>query len=182
MHPRIQEVLDHLTTNRRVLREAVDEVPLELRQMKPDAAAWSVVDVLEHLALVETNVAGLLRKKIADQRAAGLGPETETSSVINARHDAKVRDRSYKIATGDVTAPKSSLSPDAAWDAVTTAREALRQVVVDADGLALGEVSAPHRVFGPLTGYQWLAFVGSHESRHAAQIREIGASLRMRGT
>ena len=91
-----------------VLRAAVDDVPVELRQIKPDATTWSVVDVLEHLALVETNVAGLLQKKIAAQREAGLGQETETSSVINSRHDAKVRDRSYKIATGDATAPMFS--------------------------------------------------------------------------
>ena len=57
------------------------------------------------------------------------------------------------------------------------ARETLRQVVIDVDGLALAEVSAPHRHLGPLNGYEWMAFIGNHESRHAAQIREIGASL-----
>ena len=73
--------------------------------------------------------------------------------------------------------PKSALSPEAAWSALERAGDALQKVVMEADGLALGEISAPHRAFGRLSGYQWLAFAGSHESRHAAQIREIGASL-----
>jgi hypothetical protein len=39
-------------------------------------------------------------------------------------------------------------------------------------------VSWPHPRFGPLTGYQWIAFSGAHEARHAAQIREIAEQLR----
>jgi hypothetical protein len=41
------------------------------------------------------------------------------------------------------------------------------------DRLALGTLSMPHPLFGPLSAYHWLAFVGGHEARHAAQIREI---------
>jgi hypothetical protein len=35
----------------------------------------------------------------------------------------------------------------------------------------------PHPALGVLDGYQWLAFVGTHELRHANQIREIGEAL-----
>jgi len=45
------------------------------------------------------------------------------------------------------------------------------------DGLALGEVIQPHLVLGPINIYQWLLFVGSHEARHTAQVREIAAQL-----
>lgn len=177
MQPRIKEVLDHLATNRRELREAVDGVPIDRRRTKPNLDAWSVVDVLEHIAIVESSVAGLLKRKIGEGRDAGLGLETDISPVIDQRYVAKVCDRSYKIVTGEGTRPKSDLAPEAAWEAAERAHETLRQVVIDVDGLALGEVSAPHPIFGPLNVYEWIAFVGSHESRHAAQIREIGASL-----
>jgi hypothetical protein len=180
MQPRIKEMLNHLATNRQELREAVDCVPIEERRTKPNPDAWSVVDVLEHLAIVEAAVAGLLRKKIGEGREAGLGAETDTSPVIDRRYVEKVRDRSYKIVTSEGTRPKSGLAPEAAWEAAERAYETLRQVVIDVDGLALAEVSAPHPVFGPLNVYEWIAFIGSHESRHAAQIREIGASLEAR--
>jgi hypothetical protein len=32
-------------------------------------------------------------------------------------------------------------------------------------------------VLGVIDAYQWFIFVGSHEARHASQIREIGAAL-----
>ena len=37
--------------------------------------------------------------------------------------------------------------------------------------------AALEAVFGPLDLYTWFAFIGAHEARHAAQIREIGAAL-----
>jgi uncharacterized damage-inducible protein DinB len=177
MQPRIQELLDHITGARQELRDAVDSVPVDHRQARPTPDAWSVAEVLEHLAVVETNVARMLSKKIAEGREAGLGVETESSSVVNPRHVATMRDRSRRIETGDATRPTSSLSASAAWEAAESARATMRQVMIDSDGLALAEISAPHRIFGPLNVYEWIAFIGNHESRHAAQIREIGSSL-----
>jgi hypothetical protein len=56
-------------------------------------------------------------------------------------------------------------------------REALRAVVLSADGLALTEVIAPFPGLGPLNVYQWVLVVGAHEARHSAQIQEIAAAL-----
>jgi len=56
-------------------------------------------------------------------------------------------------------------------------RAALRAGVMPGDGLALGDVIQPHPVLGPINIYQWLLFVGSHETRHTGQVREIAAEL-----
>ncbi len=56
---------------------------------------------------------------------------------------------------------------------IDAARAALLDVIRGADGLALGEVMFPHPAAGPLNGYAWIVFVGLHEARHAAQVREI---------
>jgi hypothetical protein len=53
-----------------------------------------------------------------------------------------------------------------------TARSELEAAIADADGLALGEVTAPHPALGTFTGYDWIAFAGTHVARHAAQILE----------
>jgi hypothetical protein len=57
-------------------------------------------------------------------------------------------------------------------------RAALRAAALAGDGLALGEVIQPHLVLGPINLYQWLLFVGGHEVRHTAQVREIAAALK----
>jgi hypothetical protein len=177
MQPRIKEVLDHITSTRQELRDAVDGVPIENRQTRPSPEAWSVAEVLEHLAIVETNIAGLLKRKIAEGREAGLGAETDSSPILDPTRTATMRDRSHRIESPETTRPKSSLSAEAAWEATERSRATMRQVLADANGLALGEISAPHRIFGPLNAYEWVGFVGNHESRHAAQIREIGTRL-----
>jgi DinB superfamily len=177
MQTRIREVLEHLDSSRRNLRDAVAAVPPERRQAKPSLDAWSVAEVLEHLSIVETNITGLLQRTIGDGREGGLGAETEVSSIVDPRHAAKVMDRTSKIVASEASAPKAGLSSPAAWEALERSREGLCRVIVDADGLALAEVTAQHRVLGPLNAYEWFAFVGNHESRHAAQIRQIGASL-----
>jgi hypothetical protein len=67
----------------------------------------------------------------------------------------------------------TGLSADAAWNALEEAGKHVREVLNASDGLALGTLSMPHALFGPLSASHWLAFVGAHEARHAAQIREI---------
>ena len=46
-----------------------------------------------------------------------------------------------------------------------------------ADGKDLRPVRQAHFLFGELDFYQWVAFVGFHERRHTAQLREIAAAL-----
>ena len=177
MHPRIEELFDHLDRRRSEVRNAVDSVPVERHQIQPDGQ-WSVVNVLEHLAMVEGGVASFFRKRIDDARTTGLGPETETSSVLEQPLFFNILDRSQKIRGSVAVRAVSGIDTDGAWRSLEQTRLQLREVVTSADGLAIGELSHPHRFFGPLNFYQWLVFVGDHEARHAAQIREIGERVR----
>jgi hypothetical protein len=72
------------------------------------------------------------------------------------------------------------LAADAAWEELERGGRAVREAAGAGDGLALGTVYHPHPQFGPLSLYQWIAFVGAHEGRHAAQIRETGEALAKR--
>jgi len=58
----------------------------------------------------------------------------------------------------------------------------VRAALLNADGLARGTITAPHPALGEANLYQRIAFVGGHEARHAAQIREIGAALASPGS
>jgi hypothetical protein len=177
LHPRIEELLDHLDRRRSEVRHAVDSVPINRHQIQPDGQ-WSVVNVLEHLAMVEGGVASLFRKRIDEARTTGLGPETETSSILEQPIFQNILDRSRKLRGSDAVRPVSGIDTEGAWRSLEETRLQLREVVTSADGLAIGELTHPHRVFGPLNFYQWLVFVADHEARHAAQIREIGDRVR----
>jgi hypothetical protein len=40
------------------------------------------------------------------------------------------------------------------------------------DGRDLTRLSAPHPIFGPINGYEWVLFIGQHEERHLGQLRD----------
>lgn len=174
MHPRITELLGHLDSQRTYLRAAVDEIPADQLAVEPAPGRWSVLGVLEHLSIIETRITGLLQKKVSE---AQLGPETESTPVMPDARMGRMRDRSIKITASDAVQPTGTVDMNAAWKALETSRTRLRAFIAEVDGLSLGDVTHPHPVFGPLDVYSWIAFIGSHEARHADQIREIGASL-----
>ncbi|HUQ81784.1 MAG TPA: DinB family protein [Gemmatimonadaceae bacterium] len=177
MHPRTEELLRHLDANRAELCAAVDAVPSEIREKRPVADRWSVALVLEHLARVESGLTKVLTGRLAEARAAGqLAPETDTSPVASAYHDVML-DRTRLIVAGDRVVPRGEMDSATALGALSDSRSKLRELIVAHDGLSIAAVNFPHPVFGPIDGYQWFLFIGSHEARHAAQIREIGAQL-----
>jgi hypothetical protein len=181
MHPRTEELLRHLDANRAILRAAVDDVPPEFRETRPTPDRWSVAEVLEHLGRIEEQLTRLLSAKLSEAQSTGaLGPESDTSSVVHPGvHDAVV-DRQRRVTAGDRVLPRGELDSAAALAALEAARVRLRDLLTSYDGVAITAVSHPHPVLGTIDAYQWFAFVGSHEARHAAQIREVGAELASR--
>jgi hypothetical protein len=173
MHPRIQEVLDHLDRHRDSLRAAVNAAREEHHERRPAPDRWSAAEVLAHLALVEERIGGLIRGALDKARAAGIGPETETTPVSGMMNHDRIVDRSRRVANSAVSAPEEGVALPDAWSRLEATRARLRDTLVDADGLALTDVTASHPVFGELNVYQWALFAGSHEARHAAQVREL---------
>ena len=177
MHPRLEELSNLLDTHRATLRAAVDSVPTSLRGTRPDTDRWSVAEVLEHLGIVEQRVTHTLGTQLTAAKAAGLGPETEMTSVLESFDVGRLLDRSKRFMSGEASRPKGALDAAEAWDALERSRTGLRTLIAEADGFALGGITLPHPAFGPLDMYQWIAFLAGHDARHADQIREVGAAL-----
>ncbi len=177
MHARLDELFTYLDAERAGLRAAVDLVPPGRRDARPADGRWSVAEVLEHLTLAEHRLSGLLSERLAAARGAGLGEERDASPVLPTLDLSPLADRSVRLEAPPPIVPSGTRSAAAAWPALVAARAGLKTAMTAGVGLALGEVTHPHPRFGPLSIYGWLAFVGAHEARHAAQIREIAAAL-----
>ena len=177
MHPRTQELLQYLDAQRAVLRAAFDAVPADLRAKEPSPGRWSPNAIIEHLAIVDGRVAGLLSMKITEGRANGsLGPDPNTDPVLPTVDVSYVLDRTTRVTAPEPIRPTTALDADAAWAALEQATAAVRASVMEGDGLALDTIMHPHPRFGPISLYHWIAVVGAHEARHAAQIRECVAA------
>lgn len=177
MHPRSEEVVNYLDKTRTELRDAVESVPAHARNQKPAPDQWSVAQVLDHLAIVHGLVATSVGKWIDEAKSEGLGPETSYGSLLNTIPSERILDRSRKVQAPERIAPRDDIDVETAWNDLEQAQEKLRSAFLSGDGLALENVVQPHPILGPVNMYQWTLFNGSHEARHALQIREIGQRL-----
>lgn len=179
VHPRTRELLEFLDSQHALLRGAFDEVPSALQPARPAPDQWSAVDVIEHLARVNVRVSQGLGARLEAAQAQGtLGPAPASTSILHAMPIARLIDRTRKFTTGEGARPRGDVDAATAWRDADRAFAAVRDLAVKYDGLALDAVTLPHPAFGELDGYQMLIFVGGHDARHAAQIREIHAALK----
>jgi DinB superfamily len=171
MHARIRELIDYLDEQRVVLRDAFDAVPAGLRETPLAPDCWSAANTIEHLAIVEQRIAVLLTKKIEAARAEGAAPDPATGPILPSLGLPRILDRSRRVDAPAAVVP-TGLSADAAWEALERSGAAVRDVLRGSGDVDLGALAHPHPLFGPLSLYEWAAFVGGHEARHAEQIRE----------
>lgn len=177
MHSRTEEVLAYLDTQRAALAEAVAATPVALRERRPAPDRWSIAEVLDHLAMVDGSINELLETQVASARDAGLGGEREAGAAGSRFDPTLILDRSRRVQASERFHPRGGIDAGAAQAKLAQRQQALRDMLLGWDGLALHEVIVPHHVFGPLNIYEWVLFVAGHEGRHAAQIREIAAEL-----
>src|SRR5262249_37665287 len=125
MHARIVELFGYLDSQRDVLRTAFHAVPPELRDQAP-AGRWSAAAVVEHLAILQPRLAGILSTKIAEARAAGVGPETSFEPLLPTFDLDRVVDRTTRATAPETGQPKGLAAADA-WEALERGTPLIRE-------------------------------------------------------
>jgi hypothetical protein len=174
MHSITRELLAYLDDQRAILKSAFDAVSPELRDRPPGPERWSAANIVEHLAIVEARVAGVLSDKVKEV-CLELPPQTSEEPILPTIDYKRMYDRSTRVKAPEIAIP-TGLDAASAWTALENAGGMLRALLIANDGTALSAVTHPHPRFGVLSVYQWVAFLGAHEVRHAEQIREAFSS------
>lgn len=174
MHSITRELLEYLDQQRSVLKSAFESVAIELRDHPPAPDRWSAANVVEHLAIVEARVATLLSDRIEEHRPELLA-STITDPILPTINYKRMYDRSNRVKAPETAIP-TGLDAPSAWAALEKSGLKMRTMLVANDGLDLSPIKNPHPRFGLLSVYEWVAFLGAHEVRHAAQIREDSAA------
>lgn len=164
-------IVKHLEDTRDAFVAAVDGLSDAQQRFKPSADAWSIADIVEHMALAESGILTLVTTRLPG--GSPPGPDKVTGAARFARLDAIVPSREER----KITAP-SPLVPKGTWPTVEAAVAAF--VEARGRGIALAASAGPdvcqhvfpHRIFGDLDLEEWLYFCGLHSARHAAQVRE----------
>ena len=170
MHAITCELIAYLDAQRSVLKSAFESVPPERRDHSPAPERWSAANIVEHLAIVEARISRLLSDRIEEARPE-LSAATSTEAILPRIDYKRMYDRSTRVKAPETAIP-TGLDATSAWTALESAGSMMRAMLIANDGLALSPVTHPHPRFGLLSVYEWIAFLGAHEVRHAEQIRE----------
>lgn len=176
MHPRLAAVVAHVDSARTELLAAVDAIPEPLREARPSETGWSVAEILEHLSRVEKGIAKLCALKVGEMQATPDAPREAPEMVpVDVAKFAPLGDRGVRVDAPERVVPHGEMSAEEARTALLETRGILLDQLHAGDGLAYSSVRHPHPIFGELDLYEWVYFVGVHEQRHTAQVRELAA-------
>ncbi len=178
LHPRLAELVALMTDARAELLAVLEAVPPSEAGRRPPDGAWSVAQIADHLRVVEDGIGRALGRLAKQADPATLGAETDTASILGALDRYGFAERRYRVAAPSSVRPGDDPELAVAIAALGSSRKRLLELVERLNGLALGRLTFPHPLLGPLSFYEWLLFLGQHERRHAAQAREVIQTLR----
>ena len=173
----VSEIFEHIDGQRERLLRAVEGLSEEEQRFRPAPDRWSAAQLCEHLSIVEGNVATLLGKVLARGEEAGAVRAEGAPFAAVSIGEFVERSRGVKLEAPERIRPGDAPVLSDALSRLRDSRaalHALRPALERADGHAL---LFPHPAWGPLNLYQWLLFVGAHESRHRAQIEALKETM-----
>jgi hypothetical protein len=173
MHPRLSELMDYADATRRDLQALVYTFPPDQVQRPGGDGAWSLSQQLGHLHLVEQSSVRAMFRALKDAKNAGLGAETETSSVRALLDRTDLVAGTRKLEAPPFTQPADAPDVETAMARLAESRQGLHAWAAAADGFALATVTFPHPALGTLNLYEWVLMIAGHEVRHMAQIRAL---------
>jgi hypothetical protein len=163
-----QRLLEHLRmTEGWVASEVEDLSPAQLRyRMTPES--WTVMDVVEHLAIAEPQYWQQLKGSLERPPVQGYKPEATDADILWYGID-----RTRRQKTGEARVPKGTYAD--VKDSLAVFRT-LRATMVEYAKTTTDTLRGRPLVDGNMEVYQWFLMISSHAQRHVLQIREIKAS------
>ncbi|GGF25452.1 hypothetical protein GCM10010954_25450 [Halobacillus andaensis] len=145
------------------------EVPNDHARQKPAKESWSILEIAEHLYLMEQ----LISYQIGKQLKEGSTQETPEKPIH------KTTNRDFKVEAPEVVQPKGEFSTiQEANDALAKSRETTLFLIHNKEEEVLEKYAFHHPSFGDMTLKQWVEFIGWHELRHLDQMKEVYASIK----
>lgn len=157
-----------LDEKRKELLDFVDQVPEQQASVKPEEDRWSILEVLEHLYLMEQLIVYQINQalKQGDTQQATEKPIHKTTN------------RDYKVEAPEAVRPKGEFKTlDQAKEGLKKTREATLFLIHNKEQETLQNRVFPHPAFGDMNLEQWVEFIGWHELRHLDQMKEVKAHI-----
>jgi hypothetical protein len=165
-----KEGLAQLERTRFAVIEATKGLSDAQWKFKPAPDRWSVVEVLEHIAVTEDFLRNMVTTKVMQAPAGKPDRDFKSTDTFVV---SGVADRTQRVQAPQEVAPTGRWSPQEALDRFQKSREATVAYLKSTPGLRDHVVDSP--LGRPLDAYQWLLFISAHSERHTKQILEVKA-------
>ena len=166
------QILDALRRGGQAFLDALHGLPEDLAATRPGPGRWSALECAEHVAVSEVFLFSLL----LEAQPAG-------APVVNQQREAGIlargADRTHPGISPEAVRPTGRFSTlaDALRHFLHSRAETVRFVENCAEDLRARLTT--HPLLGPVNGHETLLLTAVHPHRHARQIDEIRAALRL---
>ncbi|MGH9323531.1 MAG: DinB family protein [Vicinamibacteria bacterium] len=168
------EIVQEISDARNRLLEAVFGLSAEQTDFQPQPGAWSIGEVLHHLALTDEATAKLMSVMLNRAESEGLPEDPSPDDSVLGSIKALVEGADEEKAPApDRVTPRSYVPAAEALSRLETSRGRMLQSVEALSALDGSRLTYRHPFFGELDYYQWLLITGWHERRHTGQIGRI---------
>ena len=161
-----QRLLAHLEMTESWLASEVSGLSAAQLQFRMTPQSWTILDVVEHLAVAEPQYWTHLNESLA-QPPGTVKPEATDAGILWYGID-----RSNRARTGEARTPKGRWSDlQAPLGEFRKLRATMREYAKGSQDDLRGRILKG----GNMDVYQWFLMISSHAQRHILQIREIKA-------
>jgi hypothetical protein len=159
------QLLASLNAGRGELLAAVEGVTDEQAGVKPAGGGWSVLEIVEHVAIGEKMLLRLLKTRSAVV-------EEEMSRGREAMLYERLATRGKKVEAPEIVRPTGRCATfGEAVVAFLDARERTVEWLGKCD-FDLRRRTVEHPLAGPVSAYEFILIMAAHPARHARQIQE----------
>jgi hypothetical protein len=171
----IAEIYEANAKIREKLKSLVTDLSDEQINIRPNETAWTIREIVEHLAIVENGMAKIsarLLQKSAEEDLANDGRANISREFLEKAGGIADR-RTRKLQAPDIVQPGGTLSIAESFAKMEESAGILKQIRTGLETVNTQKYKFPHPFFGDLTATEWLSLIGGHETRHIDQIEEI---------
>ena len=169
----LSQIFDEMDEIHARFYERVGALGPEDLSARPDAASWSVGEIVEHVSIVEQSILKLTNLLLMKAEAAGVAANDDGSIGPVSVETIVERSQREKYNAPETALPGGNVSVADALARMRAVRDALEELRPRLLKTNLSQASYPHPAFGPMNLYEWLILLGIHEDRHLRQIEAI---------
>jgi len=167
----LEPIIEKLARAQNKLLRAADTVPAGSWKTHPRVGAWSAVEVIAHVMIIERTVVGA-----ADRIFTKTPKQTPLLKRLRLPF-ALAEVRVVRMKTPIPIDPELLREKEIMFAELREVRGRTLALIEETRGRDLSVYRWRHPFLGSLNAYEWFSFLASHQIRHEKQMREIAANL-----